>query len=62
MRLLTNNPAKRAGLEGYGLSIVERVPLEVRPTAENLHYLQTKRDRMGHDLPEDLELPEGNPS
>jgi 3,4-dihydroxy 2-butanone 4-phosphate synthase/GTP cyclohydrolase II len=62
MRLLTNNPAKRAGLEGYGLSIVERVPLEVSATPENLHYLQTKRDRMGHDLPEDLELPEGNPS
>ncbi|MCA0330870.1 MAG: bifunctional 3,4-dihydroxy-2-butanone-4-phosphate synthase/GTP cyclohydrolase II [Actinobacteria bacterium] len=62
MRLLTNNPAKRAGLEGYGLSIVERVPLAVRATPENLHYLQTKRDRMGHDLPEDLELPEGNPS
>jgi 3,4-dihydroxy 2-butanone 4-phosphate synthase / GTP cyclohydrolase II len=51
MRLLTNNPAKRAGLEGYGLSIVERVPLAVPPTAENARYLRTKRDRMGHDLP-----------
>jgi 3,4-dihydroxy 2-butanone 4-phosphate synthase / GTP cyclohydrolase II len=54
MRLLTNNPAKRAGLEGYGLTIIERVPLAVRPTAHNLRYLLTKRDRMGHDLPADL--------
>jgi 3,4-dihydroxy 2-butanone 4-phosphate synthase / GTP cyclohydrolase II len=52
MRLLTNNPAKRAGLEGYGLSIVGRVPLPVGVTAENLRYLTTKRDRMGHDLPD----------
>jgi len=50
MRLLTNNPTKRAGLEGFGLEIVEQVPLEVHVTAENLRYLQTKRDRMGHDL------------
>jgi 3,4-dihydroxy 2-butanone 4-phosphate synthase / GTP cyclohydrolase II len=64
MRLLTNNPAKRAGLEGYGLTIVERVPLEIAPTRENLAYLQTKRDRMGHDLPDDLGLAEaeGSPS
>jgi 3,4-dihydroxy 2-butanone 4-phosphate synthase/GTP cyclohydrolase II len=54
MRLLTNNPAKRAGLEGYGLTIAERLPLEIAPTRHNLRYLQTKRDRMGHDLPEDL--------
>jgi 3,4-dihydroxy 2-butanone 4-phosphate synthase/GTP cyclohydrolase II len=52
MRLLTNNPDKRAGLEGYGLSIIERVPLPVYATAENLRYLTTKRDRMGHDLPD----------
>ena len=52
MRLLTNNPSKRAGLEGYGLSIVGRVPLPVRATADNLRYLTTKRDRMGHDLPD----------
>jgi 3,4-dihydroxy 2-butanone 4-phosphate synthase/GTP cyclohydrolase II len=58
MRLLTNNPAKRAGLEGYGLSITERVPLEVVPTSDNLAYLLTKRDRMGHVLPDDLDLPE----
>ncbi|WP_028932264.1 bifunctional 3,4-dihydroxy-2-butanone-4-phosphate synthase/GTP cyclohydrolase II [Pseudonocardia spinosispora] len=51
MRLLTNNPDKRAGLEGYGLRVVERVALPIRPTRENLHYLRTKRDRMGHDLP-----------
>jgi 3,4-dihydroxy 2-butanone 4-phosphate synthase / GTP cyclohydrolase II len=54
MRLLTNNPAKRAGLEGYGLAIVGREPLPVRPHPENLRYLQTKRDRMGHLL-ENLE-------
>jgi 3,4-dihydroxy 2-butanone 4-phosphate synthase / GTP cyclohydrolase II len=50
LRLLTNNPAKRAGLEGYGLEIVERVPLQTTPTTENLRYLQTKRDRMAHEL------------
>jgi 3,4-dihydroxy 2-butanone 4-phosphate synthase / GTP cyclohydrolase II len=51
MRLLTNNPTKRAGLEGYGLEIVGRVGLPVLATPENLRYLRTKRDRMGHDLP-----------
>jgi 3,4-dihydroxy 2-butanone 4-phosphate synthase/GTP cyclohydrolase II len=53
MRLLTNNPAKRAGLEGHGLRIVERVPLAISPTPENLFYLQTKQERFGHllDLP-----------
>ncbi len=51
MRLLSNNPTKRAGLEGYGLEIVERVGLPVTFTPENLGYLTTKRDRMGHDLP-----------
>jgi 3,4-dihydroxy 2-butanone 4-phosphate synthase/GTP cyclohydrolase II len=50
MRLLTNNPSKRAGLEGYGLSILERVPLETRPNAENIEYLRTKREKMGHLL------------
>jgi len=48
MRLLTNNPAKRAGLEGYGLSITARVPLHTRPTAENRDYLATKVAKMGH--------------
>ncbi|HEX2031350.1 MAG TPA: bifunctional 3,4-dihydroxy-2-butanone-4-phosphate synthase/GTP cyclohydrolase II [Actinomycetota bacterium] len=50
MRLLTNNPSKRAGLEGYGLSIVERVPLETRPTPQNLAYLRSKREKLGHLL------------
>jgi 3,4-dihydroxy 2-butanone 4-phosphate synthase/GTP cyclohydrolase II len=50
MRLLTNNPAKRVGLEGYGLRVVDRVPLPISPNPENLRYLRTKRDRMGHDL------------
>ena len=50
MRLLTNNPAKRAGLEGYGLTIIERVPLEIHPNPHNQVYLQTKADRMGHTL------------
>jgi 3,4-dihydroxy 2-butanone 4-phosphate synthase / GTP cyclohydrolase II len=62
MRLLTNNPAKRVGLEGYGLEIVGRVQLPAHPTKENLRYLQTKRDRMGHDLPglADFELTEAS--
>ena len=51
MRLLSNNPSKRAGLEGYGLRVLGRVPLPVRAVPENLRYLTTKRDRMGHDLP-----------
>ena len=51
MRLLTNNPAKRAGLQGYGLQVVGREPLPVAATPWNLRYLETKRDRMGHDLP-----------
>jgi 3,4-dihydroxy 2-butanone 4-phosphate synthase/GTP cyclohydrolase II len=50
MRLLTNNPAKRAGLEGRGLSIVERVPLQTRPRAENIGYLRAKREKLGHLL------------
>lgn len=50
MRLLTNNPAKRAGLEGYGLTISERLPLEVAPNEHNRAYLQAKSDRMGHEL------------
>jgi 3,4-dihydroxy 2-butanone 4-phosphate synthase/GTP cyclohydrolase II len=50
MRLLTNNPKKIVGLEGYGLQVVERVPLEMPPTRKNRAYLATKRDRMGHLL------------
>ena len=51
MRLLTNNPAKRAGLEGYGLKIVERLPLIAQPNEKNIDYLATKKKKMGHDLP-----------
>lgn len=54
MRLLTNNPTKRAGLEGYGLTIEERVRLETRATEHNIAYLRTKKDKLGHDL----DLPE----
>ncbi|HET7524200.1 MAG TPA: GTP cyclohydrolase II, partial [Acidimicrobiales bacterium] len=57
MRLMTNNPAKRGGLEGFGLQIAERVPIRVEPNSENLRYLQTKRDRLGHLLDEDMVEP-----
>jgi 3,4-dihydroxy 2-butanone 4-phosphate synthase/GTP cyclohydrolase II len=50
MRLLTNNPAKRAGLEGYGLKVVERLPIVVEPNSHNLRYLETKRKKLGHIL------------
>lgn len=50
MRLMTNNPKKRIGLEGYGLEIVENVPIEVPPTPYNQFYMHTKKERMGHDL------------
>jgi 3,4-dihydroxy 2-butanone 4-phosphate synthase/GTP cyclohydrolase II len=50
MRLLTNNPDKRAGLEGYGLSIDERIPLQTVPTKENRAYLRTKQEKLGHLL------------
>jgi 3,4-dihydroxy 2-butanone 4-phosphate synthase/GTP cyclohydrolase II len=48
MRLLTNNPDKRAGLEGYGLTIVERIPLQTEPTPHNAGYLRTKAEKLGH--------------
>ncbi|MHB8895372.1 MAG: bifunctional 3,4-dihydroxy-2-butanone-4-phosphate synthase/GTP cyclohydrolase II [Candidatus Geothermincolia bacterium] len=57
MRLLTNNPAKRVGLEGYGLSVTSRVPIQTPPCAENLRYLTTKKEKMDHDL--DLEEVKG---
>ena len=50
MRLITNNPAKYGGLEGFGLEIIERVPSVVAPNPENIGYLRTKRERMGHLL------------
>ena len=50
MRLMTNNPVKRVGLEAYGLEIVENVPIEIAPNPFNERYLRTKADRMGHNL------------
>jgi 3,4-dihydroxy 2-butanone 4-phosphate synthase/GTP cyclohydrolase II len=50
MRLMTNNPRKFVGLEGYGLLIAERVPLEVAPSDESRRYLKTKKDKLGHLL------------
>ena len=50
MRLLTNNPVKRAGLEGFGLEVVENVPIEITPNPFNERYLHTKKERMGHNL------------
>jgi 3,4-dihydroxy 2-butanone 4-phosphate synthase/GTP cyclohydrolase II len=50
MRLMTNNPKKIIGLEGYGLQVVERVPIEVDPNEKNIEYLRTKRSKMGHVL------------
>jgi 3,4-dihydroxy 2-butanone 4-phosphate synthase/GTP cyclohydrolase II len=50
MRLMTNNPAKYGGLEGYGLEIVERVPLHVAPNHENISYLRAKQEKLGHLL------------
>jgi 3,4-dihydroxy 2-butanone 4-phosphate synthase/GTP cyclohydrolase II len=54
MRLLTNNPEKRAGLEGHGLTIEERIPLQTDPTPQNVGYLRAKREKLGHllDLPD----------
>jgi 3,4-dihydroxy 2-butanone 4-phosphate synthase / GTP cyclohydrolase II len=50
MRMLTNNPAKKGGLSGFGIRITERVPLQIEPNPENIAYLRTKRERMGHLL------------
>lgn len=50
MRLMSNNPIKRIGLEGYGVEIVEKVPIEVEPNEYNRFYMHTKKERMGHDL------------
>jgi 3,4-dihydroxy 2-butanone 4-phosphate synthase / GTP cyclohydrolase II len=50
LRLLSNNPRKRAGLKGYGLEVTEVIPIETTPNSHNLKYLQTKRDKLGHDI------------
>jgi len=50
MRLMTNNPVKRVGIEGFGLEVVETLPIEIEPNPHNQKYLKTKRDRMGHHL------------
>ena len=50
LRLITNNPGKRAGIEGYALTIVQRVPLEIQPNENNLEYLRTKKEKLGHVL------------
>ncbi len=52
VRLLTNNPDKAVGLAAYGVQVSERVPIIIEPTEDNLRYLQTKAERMGHDLPD----------
>ena len=48
VRLLTNNPQKITGLEGYGIKVVERQPIETQPHAGNIHYLQAKKEKLGH--------------
>ncbi len=50
MKLMTNNPTKRIGLESYGLEIVENIPIEIKPNKYNFNYIKTKKERMGHDL------------
>ena len=62
LKLMTNNPAKYGGIAGYGLEVVERVALRAHTTPENIDYLKTKRDRMGHliDLPESVESTKGS--
>ena len=50
IRILTNNPKKITGIEGFGLTVVEQIPIEVEPKPENVRYLATKRDKLGHRL------------
>jgi 3,4-dihydroxy 2-butanone 4-phosphate synthase/GTP cyclohydrolase II len=56
MRLMTNNPKKIIGLEGYGLSVTEQVPITVKANRHNASYLQAKREKMGHLIPADGQL------
>jgi 3,4-dihydroxy 2-butanone 4-phosphate synthase/GTP cyclohydrolase II len=58
MRLMTNNPAKYGGIEGYGLEIVERVPVQTEPTDENIAYLRAKQSKLGHLLEFDADAAE----
>jgi 3,4-dihydroxy 2-butanone 4-phosphate synthase/GTP cyclohydrolase II len=60
VRLMTNNRAKLVGIEGYGLEVVERIPLKGEPVETNSRYLQTKRDKMGHLLEDRDIFPGGN--
>jgi 3,4-dihydroxy 2-butanone 4-phosphate synthase / GTP cyclohydrolase II len=62
IRLLTNNPAKYGGLEGFGLTVTERVPLHVPVHPEAQRYLDTKRERMGHHLPKPTPTPSPTPA
>ncbi len=62
LRLITNNPKKITGLSGYGLEIVERVPIAMHPHRENQRYLDTKRTKLGHLLPDDVRETAGRPS
>jgi 3,4-dihydroxy 2-butanone 4-phosphate synthase/GTP cyclohydrolase II len=50
LRLMTNNPIKRVGLEGYGIEIVENIPIEIAPNPYNLLYMRTKKEKMNHNL------------
>lgn len=56
MRLISNNPSKRTGLQGFGLEVVDKVPLEISPNKYNQNYLRTKRDKMGHEILRDLKI------
>lgn len=56
IKLITNNPSKRAGLSGYGLSIVERIPLNIKSNVSNVEYLKTKKAKMGHEIDEGMML------
>ena len=50
LRLITNNPVKRVGLESFGIEIVENIPIEIAPNPYNLRYMQTKKEKMYHNL------------